>query len=129
MSAFTPAKSTGGFRKFGFPVILVTTAVPRVTTSASGVLEKPSNGRITFSFVFDIHSPIRFVRYRFWGEPLPAAKRKRDSLQPQETAGGFLTRLLACGIDATAQPNSSPEIEHGRFKDLRHSPVHWRNGF
>src|SRR2546425_6446845 len=94
MSAFTTAKSTGGFGKFGFPVILVTTAVPRVTTSASDTSEKPSHGRITFSFVIDIHAPIRFVRYRFWGEPLPAAKRKRIACslkkRPEDFSPAFL---------------------------------------
>src|SRR5438309_653360 len=89
MSAFTTAKSTGGFGKFGFPVILVTTAVPRVTTSRpthrknhpmAGLLSLSSS---TYTLLF-----VSFV-IGFGGEPLPAAKRKRDSLQPQETAGGF----------------------------------------
>src|SRR5437899_4797714 len=71
--------------------MLVSTEMPRETTSASDALEKPSNGLIVF--VVDIHSPLRFRSLSVLGKA------------PAGSPGGFLTRLVACAINASTLPN------------------------
>src|SRR6266404_4109436 len=89
--------------------MLVSTEMPRETTSASDALEKPSNGLIVF--VVDIHSPLRFRSLSVLGKA------------PAGSPGGFLTRLVACAINATTLPNprQKPNTEFSRIYAIHES--------